>query len=461
MKRLWILIALVSISCSLNSAMKKPELELPSTIIEDSKGESRIPSAWWKQFNDQLLDKLIDEALRNNDDLMIAASRIDQAGALLGLSSAELYPFITASGSVTSREASDEVSNGGGTKSTFSVSGMVSYEIDLWKRLKNKKEADLRRLLSTRAARDSIEISIISAVASTYFNLISIEKQIETAQEIMNRQKDIYEFRLKQFVHGIIDELVLVQSKAEYESTMVLLETLKAQRENIKSSLLILIGKSPKEIFEGEIKISKDLPQQIPLPSIPSESLLKRPDIVQAEEGLRAANLEISAARARYFPSIALTGALGLTSNELNNLLRSSASFWNIGASVVGTIFDFGRTKSTVMLREAQEKEAMLQYVKTVRMAFKEVYDSLRNLEQSLKRLEAQKTQLLSLERILKLAEKKYERGLTDYLTVLDSQRGYLNARINLIKLKTEVLNNQVSLYKALGGGWEDKQEER
>lgn len=461
MKRLWILIALVSISCSLNSEMKKPELELPSTIIEDSKGESRIPSTWWKQFNDQLLDKLIDEALRNNDDLMIAASRIDQAGALLGLSSAELYPFITASGSVTSQEASDEVSNGGGTKSTFSVSGMVSYEIDLWKRLKNKKEADLRRLLSTRAARDSIEISIISAVASTYFNLISIEKQIETAQEIMNRQKDIYEFRQKQFVHGIIDELVLVQSKAEYESTMVLLETLKAQRENIKSSLLILIGKSPKEIFEGEIKISKDLPQQIPLPSIPSESLLKRPDIVQAEEGLRAANLEISAARARYFPSIALTGALGLTSNELNNLLRSSASFWNIGASVVGTIFDFGRTKSTVMLREAQEKEAMLQYVKTVRMAFKEVYDSLRNLEQSLKRLEAQKTQLLSLERILKLAEKKYERGLTDYLTVLDSQRGYLNARINLIKLKTEVLNNQVSLYKALGGGWEDKQEER
>lgn len=448
-----LLMTLILFGCSFTPDMKRPEIELPSTIQQPPDSESRIPSTWWKQFNDPLLDKLIDDALRNNDDLMIAVSRIEQAGAILGLSNAELYPLITADGTITRSDSSNEVKNGGGTKNIFTISGMISYEIDLWGRLKNKRDANLSRFLSTKAARDSIEISIISAVTSTYFNLISIENQIKIAEDIMNRQKDIYEFKQKQFRYGMIDELILEQSRAEYESTMVLLETLKAQRENIKSSLSILLGKSPKEMFEDRINPPKDLPKQIPLPFITSESLLKRPDIIQAEEDLMAANLEIGAARASYFPNISLTGSAGLQSNELANLIRSSASFWNIGAIVVGNVLDFGRTRNTVILREAQKKEALLQYIKTVRTAFKEVYDGLSNLEQSIKRLEAQKAQLNSLERIVTLAEKKYERGLTDYLTVLDSQRGYLNARLKLTRLQAEVLNNQVFLYKAIGAG--------
>lgn len=452
---LLVLSTLLLMGCSFTPEFKKPEINLPSTITpEDSRkpmGTLTMEEPWWKQFNDPYLDRLIQEALRNNDDLQIATARIEQAGALLGISSAELYPVITASGSITRSDASEEVRNGGGTKNTFTISSMVSYEIDLWGRLKNKKEADLRRLLSTKAARDSIEISLISSVISTYFNLISIEKQINTAQEIMDRQGDIYEFRQKQFNHGLIDELVLEQSRAEYESTRVLVETLKAQKESTLSSLSVLTGKSPMEMFEDKIEVSGELPEQIPLLFAPSELLLKRPDIIQAEENLRAADLEIGAARASYFPSISLTGSAGLQSNELSSLIQSSASFWNIGAILTGTVLDFGRTKNTVMLREAQKKEAIVQYVKTVRTAFKEVYDGLRNLEQSVKKLTAQRSQLDSLEKVKNLAEKKYERGLTDYLTVLDSQRGYLNARLNLIRLQAEVINNHVFLYKALG----------
>lgn len=454
MKRLYILMTLIFIGCSFAPEIKRPEIELPSAISSDvlSMENQLQTSQWWRQFNDPLLDKLIQEAIRNNDDLMIAASRIEQAGALLGISSSELYPLITAGGSISRSDSSKEIRNGGETKNAFTISSMVSYEIDLWGRLRNKKEADLRRLLATEAARDSLEISIISSVVSTYFNLIAIEKQINTAQEIMDRQRDIYEFRQKQFNYGITDELGLEQSRAEYESTRVLVETLNAQRENIRSSLSVLIGKSPKEIFEDKIEVSKELPDQIPLPFMASsELLLKRPDIIQAEENLRAANLEIAVARASYFPSISLTGSTGLQSNELNSLIQSSASFWNIGAILTGTVLDFGRTKNTVVLREAQKKEALIQYVKTVRTAFKEVYDGLRNLEQSIKRLTAQRSQLNSLERVITLAEKKYERGLTDYLTVLDSQRGYLNARLNLIRLQVEVINNHVFLYKAFG----------
>lgn len=446
-----------TLGCSFTPELKKPELDIPSNLqpLAFSQPSDHKPEPhWWKQFNDPVLDKLIKEALKNNDDLLIAVSRIEQAGAILGISSAELYPLITAGGSFTRSEASEEIHNGGGTKNTFTLSAMVSYEIDLWGKLRNKKEADLSRLLATEAARDSLEISIISQVTGTYFNLISMEKQIKTAQEIMERQKEIYEFRQKQFRHGLIDELTLEQSKAEYESTRILVETLKAQKETIKSSLSILLGKSPKELFESEIEVSSDLPEKLPIPPmLPSEFLLKRPDIIQAEENLRAVNFEIGVARSSYFPSITLTGSTGLQSNELSNLIQSSASFWNIGAIVAGTVIDFGRTRSTVVLREAQKKEALIQYVKTVRTAFKEVYDAIINLEQSIKRLETQKEQLRSLEKVITLAEKKYERGLTDYLTVLDSQRGYLNARLNLVRLETEVINNHVFLYKALGWG--------
>lgn len=455
MRTLIIVLFIALYGCSLTPELKQPEIELPGRLSTGIEPSAYSPQPqWWKQFNDPLLDKLIEEALRNNDDLLIAASRIEQAGAILGISSSQLYPFLNAGASFMRSRSSEEIHNGGGTNNTFTLSAMVSYEIDLWGKLRNKKKADLSRLLATKAARDSLEISIMSAVASTYFNLISIEKQINTAQEIMQRQKDIYEFREKQFRHGLIDELTLEQSRAEYESTRILVETLKAQKENIKSSLFVLIGKSPKELFEKEIEIISDLPESIPVPEMtPSELLLKRPDIIQAEENLRAANFDIAVARASYFPNITLTGSGGLQSTELSNLIQSSASFWNIGAILAGTVLDFRRTKNTIMLKEAQKKEALIQYVRTVRTAFKEVYDAIINLEQSLKRLEAQKEQLSSLEKVISLAEKKYERGLTDYLTVLDSQRGYLNARLNLTRLQTELVNNHVFLYKALGWG--------
>ncbi len=474
MRLLIALILIVITGCSFTPELKKPEIELPSSAkggtmfpplgspSEINKGDlaksKALEPQWWRQFNDPMLTQLIEEALKKNDDLLIAASRIEQARAILGISSAELYPLITAGASASRTKNSEEAPNNGKgtTSNNFSLSSMVFYEIDLWGRLRNEKKAGLSRLLSAEAARESLRLSIVSSVVSTYFNLLSIEQQVKTAEEIMNRQKDIYEFRQKQLSHGVIDELVVEQAHAEYQSTRLVLEGLKTQKETLKSSLSVLLGKSPKEIFGDDYELSRDMPEVLPVPPfLPSEILQRRPDIIQAEEALEASNFEISVARAAYFPRISLTGILGLQSTELSNLIQSSAVFWNIGASAAMPLLDFGRTKGNVALKEAQKEEALLQYVKTVRTAFKEVYDGLVSLGQSIKRLEAQKEQLESLEKVIRLAEKKYEKGLTDYLTVLDSQRGYLNARLNLIRLRTEVINNYIFLYKALGGEWQ------
>lgn len=451
-----VILSLIFISgCSLTPEYARPKVDLPERIGGDVKG---IERDWWKGFGDETLNALIREAVKNNDDLKLATARIEEAMARLDLAGSNLYPTAFLKSEVSREETSSEISKNpfSGTSNNFIVSLPVSYEIDLWKKIRNRRDAALSTLLATRAAMDTIQISLISNVITTYFNIVSIRLQIETTEEILKRYREIYEFRLKQFKHGLVDEIVPQQAKAEYESTRVILETLKEEEKILLSSLSLLLGREPKEIFTSDYSPSGDLPHPIPIPSLlPSELLNQRPDIVKAEEELKAANLEIGVARAAYFPDISLTGFMGIQSDELKNLFQSSAGIWSIGANLTTPLIDANRIRSNIRITEARQKQAVIIYVRTVKTAFKEVYDALNRLERVRARLEAQQEALKALEDLLSLATRRYERGLTEYITVLDAQRGYLNARLRLISLKTELLNNQITLYKALGGGWE------
>lgn len=462
-KVLSIILILFLYGCSLAPEYKKPEIPLPESLkieerISNNNTKTKpIDVKWWEEFKDSFLNKLIDEALKNNDDLKIYAQRVEQAFANLKFTKAELYPNLTYSASAQRRRQSEEMYEFmAGMENVFSLSVGVSYEIDLWNRLRNEEKASFSRFLATKAERDAFEISLISNVASFYFNLIAVEKQLKTAEDFLKIQQDIYEFRKKQFLKGLIDELVVEQAKAEYEGTKLRVENLKNQKENLKTALAILIGRNPKELFEKEIMVEKDLPEPLPIPeALPSSILQKRPDIIAAEERLKASNFEIGVARAAYFPLINLTGAYGFESMELSNLIKHSASIWNLGAIITGTLFDFGRTKSIVELKEAEKKEALYNYVKTVKTAFKEVYDALVNISLTYNKISSQQDRVNTLKKVVELSEKKFERGLVDYLTVLDAQRNYLDSQLSLISLKAELLNNYVYLYKALGGGWQ------
>ncbi len=457
--KMWIRILFTGIllsGCSLAPRYERPAFDLP----EGMTGKGMVEEKWWKGFGDERLDALVDEALRNNGSIKMATARMEEALAGLRLAEAGLYPETGGEFTLSRTETAEGSLQGGKKVDLFSFLGFISYEVDLWKRMGNQKKAALANLLATKAARQTVRISLTSTVVSTYLELISLKRQIETTEEMIKRYREIYEFREKQFRHGLVDELVVRQAEAEYRGTLLLLEALKERRKLMANTLLILLGREPRAFFEDSIDTPDALPQPLPIPSfLPSSILERRPDVVEAEERLKAANLEVGIARTAYFPSISLTGLLGFESSELRDLFSPSGGTWTVGGDLLAPFINFGRIRAGVRVAEAKKREALINYIETVKHAFKEVADALERIEGTSARLEAQQRELKILERILALAERKFERGLVDYLVVLDAQRRYLRARLNLIALRTELLKGQVLLYKALGGGWKAGEE--
>lgn len=445
-------------ACSFAPQYTKPPLALPPESDQAAAAAATIKLDWWRGYGDENLNLLIAEALINNDDLKLAIARLEEAGARLGLAEANRYPAVNAGASAVRQRTAAvmppfAIAN---TDSLFGLSATVAYELDLWGKIKNQRQAALSSLLAGGAARDAVRLGLVANVATVYFNLIALGRQIETTGNILHSYKNTYEFRLKQFQHGILEEIVVQQAKAQYEAVKVVLENFKEQQGVLKSTLSLLLGRSPQEIFANRTFVERQLPAPIAVPALlPSKLLANRPDIAEAEEVLKAANFQIGVARAAYFPAISLTGGLGLQSVDLDNLIDASARVWHVGGSLTAPLFDFGRIKANVKITEAQEQEALLRYTKTVKTAFKEVHDALIRLAASRNKLQAQEDEMQARAKILDMATKKYTIGTTDYLTVLDAQRGYLSTTLNLISMQTEVINNQIVLYKALGGGWD------
>lgn len=440
--------------CSLAPKFTKPKMDLPGNKAVQVQA---VNMDWWKNFKDENLNQLIKEALKNNDDLRIAVVRVKKAAAYLRLQSANLYPNISASAAGIRQQTSGEVplQGAGAIADNFALSSQMSYEIDFWGKLANQKRAAVWSLLATEADKETVRLSLISNIAALYFNIIATNRQLKIAEDTLKSYKKTYEYRKSQYKYGEISKLVVQQAKYQYENAKILTESLKEQRMVQMSAMSVLLGRSPKEIFKNNVMLDKALPSPPRIPyALPSSILENRPDIKAAEENMRAKNALIGAAKAAYFPLISLTGLLGFQSDELGRVIRNSAKIWSIGASMGMPVFDFGRTGSNVKIAKLQKEEAVIRYKKTVRNAFKEVFDALNSLRISKNQLIAQRSAVGALKRALHLSEQRYASGYSSYLEVLDAQKGYLRAKLNLERLKADVLINEVTLYKALGGGW-------
>ena len=444
----------------------KPAAELPDAWGVAGSRKPLPPGAdWWRIYADERLGKLVEEALANNTNLAMAVSRVDEARAALGVTQADLYPGVGASFDRSRLQTSQRtgIPLPPGTarqRNDYRVALNVSYEIDLWDRLRNGVAAARAELLATEAARDTVRIALSAEVVSAYFSLRTLDEQIGAARRSLQNRRDTLNLQSARRAAGFLTDLELRQIEAEIAASEAQLPQLERQRGTAESGLALLLGRSPKRVYQARIEHdvtpAASPPASIP-PGLPSDLLLRRPDVVQAEQQLIAANTRIAVARTALFPSISLTGFVGSESAALGNLFTGPAGIFNFAASIAQPVFSGGRQDAAIAAARARETQALLRYRQVVQTAFREVREALAAQAYARVQFDAEERRAAALRGFLRLAKMRLENGMTSRLEVLDAERGLFAAEIN----RSEALRVQRAamsdLFKALGGGWQSQ----
>jgi len=458
-----IIIAVFAIaSCKVGPNYKKPVLSNPDAFLNDSlKGDTVVYDSiyndslmnlvWWELFEDSTLQGLIKKAVANNKDYLIAISRIEEARASLGYTKADLYPAFGIKANAQSAKlnlfGSTDVIN------AFSISPTMSWEIDFWGKIRRSTEAARASLLASEYGKQKIMTSLISEVIGTYFLLIDYKARYDIAEKTYNSRKEYLSIINARYSQGTVPQIDLNHAQiqeAQAESAIYLYERLLKQAEY---TLSILLGQNPGEIAGTNKLKDQIIPPDIP-PGLPSQLLERRPDVREAEQLLAAQNARIGVAQAMRFPSISLTGLLGVGSSELSSLLSADAIIWSASASLLGPIFNFNKNKRRVEIERHRTQQMLLSYEQTVLTAFKEVEDALIAISTYKNELAARQRQVTAATNAAMLARARYDKGIASYLEVLESNRQLFDSELIAAQTFDEFLFSYVRLYKALGGGW-------
>lgn len=436
-----------------------PPVELPAAWRESAQGAA-LEANWWRIYADPALETLVAEALANNFDLALAAARVDEARALLAQADASFYPSVGASfgaNRTLSSAATGLLPPGiARERSDYRAALDISYEVDLWGRLRNTAQAAKADLLASMAARDTVRITLAADVAKAYFSLRSLDAQVEATRRTLALREDGLKLQQRRFDGGVISEFDYRQLESEVAAARAQLPPLERDRELQEAALAVLLGRSPKAIMEGDVARATAENAAAPAPvvpaGLPSELLLRRPDLVEAEQRLAAANARVAVARSAYFPSIMLTGFLGSEAAALSNLFTGPAGIWQVAAALTAPIFSGGRFEAQVRAAEAREAQAVALYQNAIRNAFREVRAALVAQTRAKESVDAESARAQALASALRLARLRYDNGLASQLDVIDAERGLLAAEI----ARYEALRAQraavADLFKALGG---------
>ncbi|WP_395330937.1 efflux transporter outer membrane subunit [Novosphingobium sp. BL-8H] len=426
---------------------------------------------WREFFRDPRLQALIATSLERNRDLAQSYARIEQARAQYRIQAADRLPAIDATGSATRRRTPMSVLGATGQAtgadlpdgidySEYSANvGVTSFELDLWGRVRNLTEAQRQSWLASVEGARAFRISLIAQVAATYFDIRSGEDRIDLARrsiEVRREGARIAKLRLDAGVTSTVDydQAVLLQTQAESE-----LADIQRTTEQAQNLLDVLIGGPVSTALPTGLALSDQL---LPIaPGLPSDLLLNRPDVLQAEHNLRGANANIGAARAAFFPTISLTAAFGFGSTALSALFTGANQSWSYGGSIDLPIFNWGKREAQLKLSKAQAEELTAAYQKTVQTAFREVADGLVARQRYAEQIETQQRTVEAQQRLAHTARLRYDNGISIYLEVLDAERSLFSANQTLIQLRATELQNAVSLYAALGGGQEEMVQNR
>lgn len=451
-------LTLVLPACAVGPDYVQPKIETPPawTVNLESAAELADQS-WWQRFNDPVLDELIGTALKENLDLQIAAARVDQYLGQLQTTRAEFFPQIGAGAAASRRQdsAAGLIPSDQRPYNYYQGTVNATWELDLWGRIRRASEAARADLLASEAGRRAVLLSLTANVANSYLGLRGLDRQLEIARETERAHAETLRiFRLRQ-QYGAVSQLEISQVESQYQAARQAVPQLEGQIARQEHLLSLLLGRNPGVVPRGRTIDTVGVPG-VPA-GLPSTLLTRRPDIVQAEQSLIAANARIGAARARYFPTISLTGVLGTASIHSATLFNAPAEFWQVGGEMLAPIFTFGAIEGQVKVAESQQQQALLHYRQTILTAFREVEDALTTTAKGREQLAAQGEQVAALDSYARLARLQYEAGTTSYLQVLDANRALFAGQLGYVQTQTGTLTGLVDIYRAMGGGWVDE----
>jgi multidrug efflux system outer membrane protein len=410
---------------------------------------------WWEIYADTTLQGLIRTALRENRDLRVAIARVNESRALLGIQRIEFLPQIDLVAGVSRADDADSLPGGaGGPQTLGNVGAQLSWEIDLWGRLRRLNEAAKARLLATEHGRRGAILTVVGEVARAYLELRDFDQELFLAGRQVELRRQSLALARARFEGGLTSELDVRQGESALAQAEGIVASLRRQRTQKENELSILLGRAPGGIPRGLSLEEQAFPAVIPA-GLPSELLLRRADIRQAEEELRAANAQIGAAIAALFPTISLTAGGGTASNDLGSLFSAGTGFWNLAANLFQPLINRGRNLKQVAAERARTEAAVALYEKAVLQAFREVEDGLEAVERLQEEADAGRRSVAAARRTVELATLRYEGGVDNYLNLLDAQRVLLDAELNTSNTVRRQKVAVVQLYKALGGGWD------
>ncbi len=458
-------IALVTCALQLGGCLQGPNYVKPSVSVPPAyrsagtllqTGPSINEDHWWTGYGDRHLDALVEEALANNRDLRIATARVDEFAAILAGTKSQGLPQIGYDLSGNRARASEEkIPSFVNPKSTtFTALLSASWEIDLWGRIRRETEAARANLLATEEARRGVTLTLISSVIISYVTLLDLDEQLRVSEATVAGRKEYVDLFEKRLAAGWISEFEMSQVRSQYEVALASLPPIRQAIATQENALSVLLGRNPGPILRATPE-ELDSFHQLRVPAgLPSELLIRRPDILQAEQQLIASNALIGAARALFFPRITLTGLFGFASGSLGSLFSGPAHTWSFTGDVAGPIYTGGGLTSAVHQAEARREQSLNNYELVIQNAFRDVDDSLVAVRQSAELRDALRQQVATLTRGLELARARYENGYTDYLEVLDTERSLFAAQLQLASARGDYQRALVNLYRALGGDW-------
>ena len=451
--------------CTVGPDYVRPGVATPEKWrIDYAQAADVANTRWWQQFGEVALDRLIEEALRENRDLAIAAARVDQFIGALTTTRSQFYPQIgysfDASRNRASRVGQPPVPEGSDPYySLYQGALSAQWQIDLFGRVRRQSEAAQAQVYASEQGRRGVILSVVTSVAASYIVLRGLDRQLEIARATADNYagtKKIFDLRFK---GGVVSQVEVGQVESQYQQALAAIPSLEQQVAAQENLISVLLGRNPGPIPRGK-SIDDLAPPAIP-GDLPSTLLERRPDILQAEQNLVAANANIGVAKSLYFPTLSLTGLFGSISTAFGDFLTGSATAWTVAAGLTGPIFTFGQIEGQVQTAEAAQREALAFYQQTVLNALRETNDALVGAIKKREEAEAQAKRVAALREYARLSRLKFDNGYAGYLEVLYAENELFSAELSAVRSSSERYTELVNVYKAMGGGWVGEEAQR